>query len=433
MRLAALLLLFHLLTSCATVPRQPPPRDRFPLDPREGLTGPFPSEVETGWQALLAGDAGKAREAFLRAQKSQPGLAAQIGSIEALVAEGSLQEALSACNFAFGEGSPTTALLVSCGEARARSGQALAAWDLYRQAAAGVQGRPGLAARAEELRLQARDQSRREAQEAAGHRDWKTARQAAALAMELDPGSSKARETAADVELEAGDPAKALGLYSEALELDPLDRTLSEKMARLALERSDYAVAIPVLERLGVQDPRFAAQAAEARLAFRIGNWPEAERSAALSTRLTRGDAARLLWWMVPEVREAKVTAGVIASDALGRSDSLEVSRAISLGLLDADRETHRARPDAVLSFSAAARLYLRLLTLLRPGESGPCPRGDAPSGPEAIRIARDCGILAEDDGPPVTGPAFTAAIDRIRMLAARGEKQPAEAARNPK
>ena len=49
--------------------------------------------------------------------------------------------------------------------------------------------------------------------------------------------------------------------------------------------------------------------------------------------------------------------------------------RAVSLGLLDVDPDTHRARPDAPLTRAAAARLMLRLasrLTLRTPRAARP-------------------------------------------------------------
>ncbi len=425
---AGLLVPLALAVSCATPPRAPVPRDRFPLDPREGLAGPFDPAIEAGWEALLGGDPAAARREFARAPQ-EPGSAARIGEVEALVAGAALPEALALCREDLPARRPTVSLLVACGEAHARSGQAASAYELYREALRfRAADRPGIVARAEELRRQACDGLRRQAQEAAGHRDWKAAREAAARAVEIDPESAAARETAGDVELEAGQPRDALAAYQRALELAPGNRTLREKVARVALELSDYAAAIPPLDSLAEEDPKFAASAAEARLAFRVANWPAEEQEAARSPRLTRGEAARLLWWMVPEVREATVTSGVIASDIVGRRDSREVSRAISLGLLEVDRETHRARPDAPLTLSAAARLYFQVLVLLRPGASPGClvgrPAASLLRG-EAVRYARDCGIVGGNEGSPVTGPAFTASLDRVRALAAG---RPAEA-----
>jgi tetratricopeptide (TPR) repeat protein len=423
---AALVVPLCFAVSCATAPTAPPPRDRFPLDPREGLTGPFDPAIEAGWKSLLAGDAAAARREFAAAPQ-EPGSAARIGEIEALVAGKSLPEALALCREDLAARRPTLPLLVACGEANAGSGEAMTAFDLYREAVLRAPDRSGLSARAEELRRQASDGLRREAHEAAGNGDWKAARHAAAKAIEIDPGSAPAHETAGDVAREAGDAREALAEYQKALDLAPGSRALQEKTARLALELSDYAAAIGPLDRLAAEDPEYAAQAAQARLDFRVANWPAGEREAAKSPRLTRGEAARLVWWMMPEVRDTAVTSGVIASDVVGRPDSREVSRAVSLGLLDADPDTHRARPDAPLTLPAASRLYFQLLVMLAPAVAPECLAGQPAAGlsrGEAVRAARDCGIVGASEGSPLTGPAFTASLDRVRALAAGEARQ---------
>jgi hypothetical protein len=163
-------------------------------------------------------------------------------------------------------------------------------------------------------------------------------------------------------------------------------------------------------------------RAEEARLAFRVANWPEPEREAARSKRLTRAGAAALVWWMVPVVREAPVTASVIASDVVSRRDSRAVTRALSLGLLESDRETHRASPDGPLTTGACARLLVRLLAILEPrAERIPCWKGAARpphTAAEAARIARGCGLIEGKDAATVPGPDFVRGIDRVRLLA---------------
>ncbi|HTO76326.1 MAG TPA: tetratricopeptide repeat protein [Thermoanaerobaculia bacterium] len=420
-----------LASSCATPPKAPPPRDRFPLDPREGASGAFPPDAQDGWRSLLAGNASGARAEFEVARRQEPNsVSVQVGEIEALVAGGALPEARAACAEAMpgsGPGDATLPLLVACGEAEARSGQPIAGYDLYRQAAIRAPERAGIAARAAELRMQARDQAGQEAQEAAARKDWAAARLAAARAIEIDPDSAAAREAAGDVERAAGEGSAALERYGEALQRNPSSHELQGKIARLAAERGDWASAVRALDRLAAEDPSFEAEAEEARLSFRLSNWPDAERAAARASRLTRGDAARLVWWMVPEVRQLRVSEGIIASDIVDRSDREQIARAVGLGLLDVDRETHRARPDAALTFGAAARLDLRLYALLAAPGSAKC-LSDRPvetlDPGEAIRVARECGILDEKDGSPVTGPAFTKTVDRIRDLARPGEKR---------
>ena len=424
-RPAALLGLSFLCASCASTPGGPAPADQFPLDPRQGLSGPFPSGIRSGWEALSAKDLRRAREQFEKAEARQPGLASQIGLIEVLVEEGSLPEALASCGRLLAGPDPTVPLLVACGEAHARSGQALEGLGLYRRALAHAGRRPGLEARAAELGALAGEQLRRQAQEAAGQKDWKAARQEIAQAIELNPQSAPARETAGDIEREAGDLPAALARYQQALDRAPNDPTLWKKIAALALALSDYGAAVPVLDKLAAIDPSYEAQAADARLSFRVGNWPAAQRSAALSPRLTRSQAALLLWWLVPEIRETRVTEGIIASDVVGRPDAAEIMRVFSLRLLDVDRDTHRASPDAPLSFSAASQTYLRLLGFLRPGIPPPCLGGraaDSFASGEAIRAARACLLIGETEGPPVSGAAFSRSVDRVRKLAASGE-----------
>src|SRR5262245_23392695 len=71
---------------CATTTA--PPRDAFPLDPREGLRGPFDEAIARGWKALLAGNTVEAESEFRRAAASKEGSSSRagaIGTIETLV------------------------------------------------------------------------------------------------------------------------------------------------------------------------------------------------------------------------------------------------------------------------------------------------------------------------------------------------------------
>ena len=166
--------------------------------------------------------------------------------------------------------------------------------------------------------------------------------------------------------------------------------------------------------------------AAQARLAFRMSNWPEAERQAARSKRLTRAGAAAIVGWMFPEVWDARVTASVVAADALERRDSRAMTRAVALGLLDVDPDTHRARPDSPLTRAAAAQMMLRLVGLLAPPAGAPsCIQGSPGPwrGPaDSIRLAARCGLLSESGGSFVSGPELTRGLDRLRLLSPNGE-----------
>jgi tetratricopeptide (TPR) repeat protein len=376
--------------------------------------------VETGWRALAAGDAAEAEREFLRARTSRPYLAAEIGLIEARVVLGRIEEALGACREALSAGPQTVPLLVGCGEARARAGQIFEAHELYARAAARAGAKSAVRRRADELKAQAIDVLAKSASAGAHDRNYSDARRRAERAIELSPGDAALHALAGEIELEDGQSEKAFERFREAYRLDPSNVGVQEKLAGLARDR-DPSLAVAILDGLARSDPKYEEQAAEARLAFRVSNWPAPEREAVESERITRAGAASLVWWMFPEIREARVRANVIASDVVSRKDSRAVTRAVALGLLDVDPETHRARPDASLTRRTAARMALRLLGIMSPAARPGCLEGSpgtGRSGAEAVQAAVKCGLLAASDSTWVAGREFARALDRVRVLA---------------
>ena len=417
--LLSILALFLSLGCGSTASPAGRPSDRFPLDPREGLSGPFPESIDSGWQALAGGDAEAAEREFLRARAEGRPLAAEVGLIESRVLLGRMKEAVAACNEVL-SGPVTVPLLVACGEARARAGQVFEAHELYARAAARDPGRSWLKDRAKALETEAIESLARSASSGAKEQNYPDARKRIERAIEMSPGDAGLHAMAGEIELAAGDRAKAFDRFREAYRLDPRSVPVQEKLAELAVDR-DPALAVEVLDELARKDPRYHDRAAAARLAFRISNWPPAEREIARSEKLTRAGAASLVWWMFPEIREAKVSASVIASDAVSRKDSRAVMRAVSLGLLEVDRDTHRARPDAGLTRRAAARMLLRLSKIVQRGKPADCLEGvpeSGRSGAEAVRAAMGCGFLETEEGTFVGGEEFTRGLDRVRLEA---------------
>jgi tetratricopeptide (TPR) repeat protein len=418
------------LARCATT--AVPPRDTFPLDPRDGLGGPFDEAVARGWKALLDGDTARAESEFREAGTARAGgsasaRAAAIGRIEVLVLSKRSSQAVEACQALLSEGESTAPLLSACGEARARTADPVGAVELYDRAAAAAPNRPGLASRAEELRRTAAQSLLDEAMAnaVAGRRD--EARRLVARAVGWSAHTSEVLVRAGDVECEAGDREGALDYYREAMTLGPVDTAVEERAGDIALSLQDYSAAVSIFDGLAARDKGFASRAAEARLAFRIANWPDAEREAARTRRLSRGAAALLVWWLFPEVREARVeAAGVVATDVLERKDSRVMMRAVSMGLLEVDPTTHRARPDALLTRASAARMMVLLASRVsRPGAPPACFQGDpspGKSGREAIRVAARCELLSESGSSVVSGVEFTRGLDRLRSLIPAGE-----------
>jgi len=411
---------------CASAPAPPAPRDRFPLDPRGGLTGPFDPSIERGWRALEAGDPAGAHREFASASGEDSRRAAAIGSIESLVGLNRAREAEALCAGELELPQSTVPLLTACGEAAWLAGDEIAAFERYDRAAERSPGRAGIANRTEELRARATDvtlaAALRDAQE--GRRA--EARVQLAKALAWNPASGPVLARAAEVECAAGEKESALRDYRDALALGGIDQEVELRAGDLALETGDFAMAVMVFDSLAARNPSLKDRAAEARLAFRVDNWPDAERLAARSRRLTRAGSALLVSWMFPELREGRIQTGVIAGDVLERRDRSVLMRAVALGLLDVDPETHRARPDAVLSRGAAAQLLLRLAQVLaRPGSPTGCLAGSAEaakSGADAIRLAARCGLLSESGGTSMSGPEMTRGLDRLRSTYAVGE-----------
>jgi tetratricopeptide (TPR) repeat protein len=407
------------LARCASAP--PPPSDGFPLDPREGLAGPFDEAVGKGWRELAAGNAARAETEFRRARSGDSAAAARIGTIEALVLRGRAADAAALCPDSLAGPHPTAPLLSACGEAFAGVGQPVMASDLYAKAVELAPGHALLRVRDDALRSAAEESLLVSATDALSDGRWGEARNLVIQALARDPGSALVLWRAGDVECAAGERRRALDYYRKAIEAGGIDAAAREQAGRLALEVGDYALAVDLFDALAEEDAGYQDAAAEARLEFRIANWPEAERQAARSRRLTRAGAALLVWWSFPEVREARVTASIVATDVPGRGDSRAMMRSVSLGLLEVDPETHRARPDALLTRGAAARLLLRLAWSLlgsRPGAA--CLRGGpekAPSAADAIRVASRCDLLSESGGPVVGGKELTRGLDRLRWL----------------
>ncbi len=400
--------------------------DRFPLDPREGLTGPFDASVEKGWHALAAGDPARARSEFDAASSGESRRAGAIGTVEALVLLEKLDAAEPLCARELGEAPATLPLWTACGERAARAGDPAGAFELYQRAAERAPQRRGIVKRAEELRAQATEAvlAGAERDSERGHRAEASAGVAQALAW--NPGSASVLVRVAEVECAGGEKESALRYYRDALAIGGVDAEAEQRAGELALETGDYAMAVMVFDSLAARNPLLKDRAAEARLAFRIDNWPDAERQAARTRRLTRSGAALLFSWMFPELREGRIQSSVVASDVLERKDRAVMIRAVGLGLLDVDPDTHRARPDAPLSRAAAGQFLLRLAVVLgRPGSPKGCLASAADAsrtGADAIRLAARCGLLTESGGMYVGGAEMTRGMDRLRSAYAVGE-----------
>jgi hypothetical protein len=99
-----------------------------------------------------------------------------------------------------------------------------------------------------------------------------------------------------------------------------------------------------------------------------------------------------------------------VASDILARADQRVLSRGLQLGLISVDTATHRARPDAFLTRSEAARILLRAGAVTgAPGLAACAGKPENAGKPAAL--AAGCGLLPSSRSRTVSGAEFRRAI----------------------
>ncbi len=390
------------------------------LDPRAGLDGPFPPAVEAGWNLLRRGRPADALRAFQSAPKSP---AAAVGRIESLLESGRVEEARSACGQTLQGGVETAPLLAACGEAASRQGSWSEAFDLFEAAALRAPDAPRLGELKRRAAPNAVAEFVREGEDALGDSEAAEAENAADRALTIEPESGPALRLSGAAALARDDSAKAFARYRAAWKLDRTDADTGEKAGDLALKIGRYDAGYEIFAALSRRDPRFQSRAEECQEEFVISNWPSPDRESAHAARLTRAQAATLLWRLLPEIREVPVPPSApVASDILSRGDQKILVHCLGIGLLRVDGSTHRARPDVFLSRAEAVRFLLRAATVTGLGRAPACVDGKA-SGESLLAAAAECGILPAGKASAVSGREFRRGIAAIVSTGAKARK----------
>ena len=393
------------------------PLPPYLLDPRIGLEGPFPASVEEGWSLLRRGRSADAAKAFQAAGKNPAGT---VGRIEALVESGRADEARAACGQTFGGAIETAPLLAACGEAAARGESWAEAFDLFE--AAGLRS-PDPAPFVELKRRAAPKAAAelvREGEQALADNEVAEAENAADRAIAIAPGQREALRLSGSAALAREDAPKAFARYRAAWKIDRTDVDSGEKAGDLALKVGNSEAGYEIFSALAKIDARFRARAEECQEEFVISNWPAPDRQSAHSARLTRAQAATLLWRLLPQIRDVAVPPSApVASDILSRADQKILAHCLGIGLLTVDSSTHRARPDVFLSRAEASRLLLRAAALAGLGKKAPC--ADEKAASEGA--AADCAVLPPGKPSAVSGPEFRRGIAAILASSGKARK----------
>jgi hypothetical protein len=263
----------------------------------------------------------------------------------------------------------------------------------------------------QELRAAGAEPARREAHLAEAEHDL-------ALLKTWGPGELPTLEGGRALAQARGDARGELEAIKGLSSRLPDDPALLERRAELELAVGDPGTGLKVAQDLADRHPgdaRLAAKLRAAKFRWRLSLLPADVRETADKPELSRGDLPVLLYWLVPEVRYAKATAGRIATDILDHPHREEIAHVANLGLMEVDPNLHRFSPAAPLRRGVALRCLGRLLAGF--GKQVECVEAAGGSAAAPCDLAVQCGLVAAEDacaaGEPLSGPD---AIEWIRV-----------------
>jgi len=389
----------------------PPP----PLSPRDARA------LEEVLRAFRRGDSAGAANAIKGRQRKGVPTPAPFALVDVYVAlaGGNVEEARSSLA-ALSAAHPTWIAAVEAdADLAATEGRASDALERYRTLARLAPNDQRARGRVEALRAQVAAERRLEAESALASGDLDAARRAAHSLLQLEPSSPAGLVLLARAAAAGGRNDDAWTWAKEARRLAPSDRVVAAFAAEAAAKAGRWADAASLYEGLASTDPAFVPKAEQARVEFRVQNLPEAARLAAQSARLTRAQLATLLWWTVPEFRDALVPPGAgIAVDLVDRSDRGPLVKAIGLGFFAVSTETHRVGADWTVSRGEMAS-DLRKVALLA-GRGRP-PKGCLAPDPPPPALLSECGILSDTPSRNVTGREALLALEKAARLGREG------------
>lgn len=400
-----------LVTACASAPRPEAVAPDSPFGIRDpafslppGTLSPSDARrLRSGMDELRAGETAKARKRFSsEAAKSATPAPFRLGLAYADLLTsrfGSARESLTALVKENPGWVPASEALADLDAAEGRDREAL---EGYRKLESALPDDPRLRSRLAAIRKALVAKTSAEAEAALAAKDSQTARRAALALVEIDPSSPAGTRLLARSAEAEGRLEEAFTAAAKAHTLDPADDAWTETTAGLAMKTARYAEAVALYGDLARRRPEAEASLEEARFQFEVQNLPEAARRAALSPRVTRAQLAVLAWWLVPEVREARVpSAPEVAVDAVDRPESQALVRAIALRFFSVSHETHRVGADQTVSRTEAAAIFRKVALLAGGGAPlPPCLAEERPSGASLEK----CGILPSTTARTLSG-----------------------------
>ena len=400
--------------ACGTAPPKPPvrppvgsvlqplplaPDDRpYLIDPLEGYARNVDPErrdrLHNVWRDLLeAGDVeGASRTAAEMLAEDPDLLPAQVLTAQVEFAAGDDRRVVERL-LPVGDAMPTyTASQLLVGRSAERLGDVPLAYAAFRAIAA----RSSLALkRAGELHPRALEIVSNRLDEALRNQQVEAAEKQLSLLRSWAPSEILTLEASRKLAVARADPNAELAAVKELSSRRPADRGLLERRAELELEVGNPSVGLKIVQDLAARNPRDPALADKlqsAKFRWRLSQLPQDVQEVAARPELTKGDFAILLYWLVPQVRNSRPTAGRIATDVLDHPHREEIVRVVNLGLMEVDPTLHRFSPTAPVRRGPALRVVLRMLERFGAGScAGSANVCDAAVACGLLRTAEDC------------------------------------------
>jgi hypothetical protein len=375
------------------------PADRpYLIDPLEGYARTVDPErrdrLHNVWRDLLeAGDVkGATRTAAEMLVEDPDLLPAQVLTAQVEFAAGNDRQVVERL-LSIGDASPTyTASQLLLGRAAERLGDVPLAYAAFRAIAARS---PLALKRAGEFHPRALEIVSNRLDEALRNQQIEAAQKQLDLLRSWAPSEILTLEAARKLAVAQADPRAELTAVKELSGRRPADRGLQERRAELELEVGNPSAGLKIIQDLAArnpQDPALADKLAAAKFRWRLSQLPQGVQEVAAKPELTKGDFAVLLYWLVPQVRNSRPTAGRIATDVLDHPHREEIVRVVNLGLMEVDATLHRFSPSAPLRRGPALRVVLRMLERFGAGScAGSANVCDASLACGLLRSADDC------------------------------------------
>jgi hypothetical protein len=214
------------------------------------------------------------------------------------------------------------------------------------------------------------------------------------------PSELATLEAARELAVARSDQAAELAAVKNLAARKPEDRGLLERRAELELSVGDPGAGLQIVQELVERypnDPHLAQALDMAKFRWRLSLLPRAVQEVAAKPDLNKADLATLVYWLVPNVRYARPTAGRIATDVLDHPQREEIVRMVNLGLMEVD-SLHRFSPRAPLRRGAGLRVLVRTLSSLGQGLTCLGEAAKSSSQGAVCTGAAGCGLLAEGE-----------------------------------